>query len=177
MANAQEGRLALWSPEQRHQFNKYRAQNHGIKGSFTKLKSEEEDLHEYTYPTLASYTQSPQGREEYSTALEEVREEAKSKSYTHRGSRLDTLIEVGNKLLTAFRATKAVGEMTKLSGEIRDTMKEIRLEVDPLGLENDAIASHFDKILTGFSTLDKRHQKMIAGEEFWNDQTSEIEPN
>jgi hypothetical protein len=177
VADATKGRLARWTDKQRHEFNRLRAQNYGIKGSYRQLKELDEELFEYQYPTLASYTKSVQGVQEYDVALGEIRKEAEGKSYTHRGSRLDTLIEVGNKLLAAFRTTNAVTEMTKLSGEIRDTMKEIRLEVDPLGLESNAVASHFDKILTGFSSLDKRHQKMIASEEFWTEKTTEIEPN
>jgi hypothetical protein len=169
MADATQGRLHKWTDEQRHAFNRMRAKNYTIKEAVAFLKENDEDLHEYAYTTLASYIGCIQGKEEYKLALEEVREEAKVMSFTHRGSRLDTLIEVANKLLHAFRTVTAVGDMTKLAGELRDTMKEIRQEVDPLGLESGAVASHFDKILTGFNTLDQTQRSMILGEPSeWN---------
>lgn len=177
MADATEGRLAEWSPVQRHEFNLLRARNYKITDAARRMAENYEDLHEYAYTTLASYAKSVQGQQEYERALRQVREEASKKSFTHRGSRLDTLIEVGNKLLGAFRTSVKVVELTKLAGEIRDTMREIRQEVDPLGLESEAVASHFDKIFVGFNKLDERQKRMLSDDEFWKDQTQEIERN
>jgi hypothetical protein len=56
-------RLQEWTDEQRAAFNRFRAEQYGIKDSMKKVMALYEDLHVYPYITVQKYTASPQGRQ------------------------------------------------------------------------------------------------------------------
>lgn len=156
-----EGRLDKWTDELRSEFNILRARSHTIKGALKMICDNYPDAHEYSYGAVHGYTRSPQGQKEYEEAVKLVREQAKSKSFSNRGSRVDTLIETAEKLLWHFRSTEKVSELTRLASELRSTLAEIRSEVDPYGLEDAQTRSHFERLLGGFSKLEGKKQDMI----------------
>lgn len=172
-----EGKLEKWTDELRLEFNILRARSHTIKGALKMIVSNYPDAHDYSYAAVHGYTRSEQGKKDYEAAVKVVREQAKSKTFSQRGSRVDTLIETAEKLLWHFRNTEKVGELTKLASEIRSTLAEIRSEVDPYGLEDAATRSHFDRLLSGFSHLEGKKQDMILDDtEAWIS-TSQTESN
>ena len=164
---AELGRLKKWTDEMRDEFNILRARSHKIKASMQKIHDKYEDCHEYNYNTVFAYCQSDTGKKDYERALKIVREEAKNKTFAQRGSRVDTLIEMAEKLLFHFRLTEKTSEMTRLAAELRSTLGEIRSEVDPYGLEDSATRSHFDRLLSGFSKLDEKKQDLILEDQGW----------
>ena len=175
---ANQLRLEKWSDEIRREFNILRARSHSIKGSLRMICDNYPDAHKYTYGSVHGYTKSPQGEKEYKEALHLVREQAKTKSFSQRGSRVDTLIEMAEKLLWHFRQSEKTAELTKLAAEIRSTMGEIRAEVDPYGLEDSATRSHFERLLGGFSKLDGKKQDLILEEVVWTpDSTTPTKAN
>ena len=172
-----EGRLEKWSDEIRSEFNILRARSHTIKGALKMICDNYPDAHEYSYAAVHGYTRSPQGQKELQEAVKLIREQAKTKSFAQRGSRLDTLIETAEKLLWHFRNTEKVAELTKLASELRSTLGEIRAEVDPYGLEDATTRSHFERLLGGFSRLEEKKQDLILGDtETWIS-TSQTESN
>ena len=175
---AHSGRLSGWPDEVRLEFNLHRAHGWKIKDAHEKIEADYPDLEKYQRQTIYTYCKCEQGKHEYKKALEQVREEAKDKLYAHRGSRLDALIEVAEKLIFHFRLSENPAQLTKLAGEIRSTMSEIRAEVDPYGLESNTVRSHFDKLLGGFAQLSDKKQNMILEDSFWlNNSTPQIESN
>lgn len=172
------GRLAEWPDEVRHEFNLLRARGHKIKHADAQIRAKYPELVEYKIQTMYTYCKCPQGVQEYKRALDEVRELAKDKMYAHRGSRLDALVEVAEKLLFYFRESNTTSELTRLATEIRSTMGEIRAEVDPYGLESNTVKSHFDKLLGGFAQLPDKKQNLILEDAFWlNNSTPQTESN
>lgn len=172
------GRLAEWPDDIRHEFNLLRARGYKIKHAYLKILEDHQELVEYNVQTIYTYCKCTQGKHEYKKALEEVRELAKDKMYAHRGSRLDALVEVAEKLIFYFRLSESTSELTRLAAEIRSTMGEIRSEVDPYGLESNTVKSHFDKLLGGFAQLPDKKQNMILEDAFWlNNSTPQIESN
>lgn len=161
------GRLAEWPNALRHEFNLMRARGWKTKHVWLDIKERYPGEVEYNIQTIYSYCKSPQGEKELKDALEEVREEATTKMYAHRGSRIDALIEVAGKLFFHFRATENVSQLTRLATEIRSTLGEIRQEVDPLGLDSHKVQSHFDKLLGGFAQLSQTKQNLILEDAFW----------
>ena len=172
-----EGRLDKWTDELRSEFNILRARSHSIKGALKMICDNYPDAHEYAYATVHGYTRSPQGQKEYKEAIALVREQAKTKSFSQRGSRVDTLIETAEKLLWHFRSTEKVSELTRLASPTRSTLAEIRSEVDPYGLEDSATRSHFERLLGGFSKLEDKKQEMILEDTAKWISTSQIESN
>ena len=178
MADKHSGRLAGWSDAMRLEFNLRRARGYKINASYDYIVEKYEDAEEYRPQTMYTYCKSLQGLKEYEQALEQVREEAKEKMYSHRGSRLDALIEVAEKLMLHFRLSTVSNEMVKLAGEIRSCLGEIRQEVDPYGLEHNQVQSHFEKLLGGFAGLGDKKQNMILEEAFWlKPSTTQTESN
>ena len=171
------GRMAEWADDQRHEMMLLIARGHKIKHAFEKIR-DRYDLTDYKIQTVYTYVRCSQGQEEYKKALDEIREAAKDKTYAHRGSRLDALTEVAEKLMDHFRVSSKPSEMVRLAAEIRSCMNEIRQEVDPYGLESNKVASHFDKLLGGFAQLGQKKQDMILEDAFWlNNSTQPTESN
>jgi len=139
-----------------------RARHHSVKKALEKTL-EATQGYEYSYVNVAAYARSADGQKDLQAAYDVVRSEAKKLSYSHSGSRIDTLIEVADKMLQIFRHATKVTEITKLAGEIRDVLKEIRTEIDPYGIESQTVKSHFETILTGMQTLPVAHRDMILG--------------
>ena len=154
--------LAKWEDEQLDYFNVFRARHYSVKKALEKVL-EVTEAYEYSYVNVAAYARSTQGQKDLQASYDVVRERAKELSYSHSGSRLDTLIEVADKLLLLFRGTVNVQHVTKLAGELRDVLKEIRLEVDPYGMEDGTVKSHFETILTGMAGLPANQRNMILG--------------
>lgn len=172
-----EGRLEKWSDELRSEFNLLRARSHTIKGALKMICDNYPDAHEYSYAAVHGYTRSAQGQKDLKDAIALIREQAKTKSFAQRGSRVDTLIETAEKLLWHFRSTEKVSELTKLASELRSTLAEIRSEVDPYGLEDATTRSHFERLLGGFSRLDGKKQDMILEDTAQWISTSQTESN
>lgn len=172
------GRMAEWPDEMRRDFNLLRARGYTTTKAHDRVKVMYPDAKEYNIQTVYTYCKTPQGKKDYQDALNQIREEAKTKTYAHRGSRLDALIEVAEKLLDHFRVSSKPTEMTRLAAEIRACMSEIRQEVDPYGIEDATVMSHFDKLLSGFGKLQEKKQNMILEDQFWlNNSTPQTESN
>ena len=167
--------LKIWSDETLGEFNLLRARHYSVRKALATMV--EGGANEYSYVNVAAYARSPQGKKDLQAAYEVVRSEAKTLSYSHSGSRIETLVEIADKMLHTFRGVSKVTEMTKLAGEIRDVLKEIRAEVDPYGIESQTVKSHFETILTGMQGLPPRHRNMILGATKSKPSTSETATN
>ena len=176
MTDKHSGRMSEWQDAERHEMNLMIARGYKIKHAFETVRDKYQ-LPDYKIQTVYTYTKCPQGKKEYEEALKQVRAEAKEKTLSHRGSRLDALIEVAEKLMEYFRLSDKPTEMTKLAAEIRSCMTEIRNEVDPYGIEDASVMSHFDKLLGGFSKLQEKKQNMILEDQFWLNSTQQTESN
>ena len=154
--------LGNWSDDQKDEFAFYLAKAFSARAAWKKMV-EQEDVHQYSYVIVAKYANSEDCRERRIRAQDKIREEVKDLTFSHSGSRIDTLIEVGSKLLAAFRASTKVAEMTKLAAELRQTLTDIRQEIDPYGIENQQTRSHFENILLGVQGLPNQQRQMILG--------------
>ena len=160
-------KLEKWDESTLRQFNILRARSYSTKKSLEKIIENVEDVHPYVYSSISGYVNSPEGEKGLAAALEVVREEAKNKTFAHRGSRVDALIEIASKLLFHFRASTKPSEMSRLATELRSTLAGIREEVDPYGIEDTSTRSHFEKLLSGFGKLEEKKQDMILEDQVW----------
>ena len=154
--------LGNWSDDQKREFAYLQAKSYSIRSAWKQMV-EQEDVHDYTYNTVAVYARSKENKELVKQETEKIREEVREKTYSHSGSRIDSLIEVAEKLLTTFRTADKVVDLTRLSGEFRATLQAIRQEIDPYGIESHETRSHFESILYGIQGLPRKHQDMILG--------------
>jgi len=154
--------LGDWSDEQKTEFAYYLAKSFSTRAAWKKMV-EQEDVHEYSYVMTCKYVKSDDCKERVKKATEEIRSEVREKTYSHSGSRIDSLIEVAEKLLTVFRSAEKVVDLTRLSGEFRATLQGIRQEIDPYGIESHETRSHFENILFGIQGLQPVHRDMILG--------------
>lgn len=154
--------LSKWGLDEKREFAYYLAKNYPVRQAWQRM-CEREGVHQYTYQICTQFAKDKECKDLVREAYDIVREEVKDSSYSHSGSRIDTLIEVAQKLLNAFRASTKPTEMTKLSAELRSTLSDIRQEIDPYGIENQQTRSHFENILMGVQGLPNKQRELILG--------------
>ena len=154
--------LGSWTHEEKEEFAEYIARQYSVRHAWMRV-CEGEDTHPYTYPAVARFAKSDEGKKLVKEATAVIRDEVREKSYSHSGSRIDALIEVAYKLLNMFRETEKPVDLARLSNEFRNCLSDIRLEIDPYGIENAESRSHFENILLGVQGLPKKQADMILG--------------
>ena len=121
-------------------FNSLIANRHGVRESMRILSKEHPEVHIYGEQSFYAYVKSDEGKASISEETDKLREDAKTHSFAHRGSRVSALVEIGEKLLNRIRRFKAseVGsaEYTRNTGEFRKLLQDVKAEVDFLGLSD-----------------------------------------
>ena len=152
--------LSQWTHEEKAEFADYVARQYSTRQAWMRV-CEGEDTHQYTYQVCARFIKTDEGKKLVKEATAVIRDEVREKSYSHSGSRIDTLIEVAQKLLNTFRETEKPVDLARLSSEFRSCLSDIRIEIDPYGIENAESRSHFENILLGVQGLPKKQADMI----------------
>ena len=164
--------LSKWSDAMREMYLDLRAKNFVSSRAQTLVleayqAESDEPLHAYSHRSLSDYEKSAAGSERL-TALEgDFREGAVKRSFSHKGSRVGSLVEVAIVLLERFRKEDEkgddarVGSLTALSREIREQLQAIQREVDPLGLSPATVQSFYAEQAAMFASLSSRGKEML----------------
>lgn len=139
-------------------------------------------VHEYKYASLQNF-ENKGGAERLSELEATFREGAVKRSFSHKGSRVGSLIEVATTILDRFRredAKDALREQAVLQGEtedlpkgtntssllglsreFRESLAAIQKEVDPLGLSDATVKSFYEQQMDMFGKLSERGKDML----------------
>lgn len=115
------------------------------------LKDTFPDIYDYSATSYRKYLQSDEGKALLEKKTDEIREEAKTHSFAHSGSRIAVLTELAEKVLRRLRLfpdTEIGGkEFILVAGELRQTFKDLRDETDRLGLTGEESINFFNSLM------------------------------
>lgn len=165
-------RLRKLTPEQKADISLRKARGYSINKIFNDFYEEHSYVVEdqrHSYNSFRAYFASEEGKEAVKEARQALRDGAPVSEYTHRGERLDVLVENLGRLLTRIRmadeAPMEVSALTGLSSEIRQVIREIREEAAPYDSDADAVQSPMEQFFSQLQSLDPKVQKLVLGEE------------
>ena len=141
--------------EERDLVHQLFAKSYGVREVIDILSKTYPESHVYHEQSFYNYKKSEEGKNGIDRELETIREEAKTHSFAHRGSRVAALVEISESLLNKIRTyqPKEVGngDYIKVSGEFRRSLQDIKAEVEILGLGD----SNALDIFAAFSSMVK----------------------
>ena len=143
--------LDRYRKEEKDRFHQLIAERYSVKKAAQILEDEFPNVKPYEISRFYYYVKSEEGKKGIEEALSVLREEAKTESYAHRGSRVHSLVEIAEGLLQKLRtyneAQVGSKEYLSVSGEFRGVLRDIRSEVEVLGIEDGTALDIFSSFV------------------------------